>query len=139
MLIALDDSSQLGVLHLVGSAPSLLAHLLPLDLPDLPARSEGSSVHISSIAFDCMAGKLAVACADGDDPYARHAVCVYALQSSPVYLAKPLGHVQPPADTGSTASPCKLQVAFRPAPGSAQPRSVLAITWQDGSVALASV
>ena len=139
VLIALDESSQLGVLHLVGSAPSLLAHLLPLDLPDLPAPS-GGVVTISSLALDSKAGKLAVACTAADAGAAAvHAVCLYALQASPVYLAKSVGRVLPPADVASSPPQCKLQVALRPGLVDGQNRSVIAITWHDGSVALASV
>ena len=143
MLIALEASSQLGVLHLVGSAPSLLAHLLPLELPkplkDLPAAS-WSSACISSIAYDSNAGKLAVGCsvaADTGSDAPRHLVCVYCLQSSPVYVAELRGAVQPPAAQSRAAPRCKLQVAMRPVDG--QKRSIVAVTWPDESMALASV
>ena len=143
VLVALEASSQLGVLHLVGSAPSLLAHLLPLDLPK-PLGAElsdasWSAACISSIAYDSNAGKLAVACSFAADigvpPH--HLVCVYGVESSPVYVAKLRGSVQPPAARARLAPCCKSQVALRPVDG--QNRSTIAITWPDGSVALASV
>jgi len=144
VLIALDASSQLGVLHLVGSAPSLLAHLLPLDLPkplgDVLPDASWSAACISSLAYDSIAGKLAVACSLGVDigtDAPRHLVCVYGVESSPVYVAKLRGSVHPPAAQARPAPRCKLQVALRPVDG--QKRSIIAITWPDESVALASV
>ena len=144
MLIALDATSQLGVLHLVGSAPSLLAHLLPLDLPkplkELPDAS-WSAACISSIAYDSAAGKLAVACSflTGDGTAAlHHLVCVYGLQSSPVYQAELRKYVEPPADAAPEPR-CKMQVVIRPCSADKQKRGVIAIAWQDGSVAVESV
>jgi hypothetical protein len=139
VLIALDGSGQLGVLHMVGSAPSLLAHLLPIDLPVLSALKCGA-VHISSLAFDSAACKLAVACttAAGDGEAVQHMVYVFALQSSPVYLAKPLETLQSPADAALAGPQCKMNVVFRPR-ADGQLRNVLTITWQDGSAMLACV
>ena len=141
VLIALDGSGQLGVLqHMVGSAPSLLAHLLPIDLPVLSVRKCGD-VRISSLAFDSAACKLAVACtaALGDSGAVEHLVYVYALQSSPEYLAKLLGTMQPPVDAALAVPQCKMQAVIRPGGPDRQLRSVLTVTWQDGSVALATV
>ena len=143
MIIALEASSQLGVLHLVGSAPSLLAHLLPLELPkplkDLPDESWCAAC-ISSIAYDSTAGKLAVGCsvaADTSTDAPRHLACIYGVQASPVYVAELCGSVLPPAAQARAAPRSKLQVAMRPLDG--QKRSILVVAWPDESVALASV
>ena len=136
VLIALDRSGQLGVLHLVGSAPSLLAHLLPIDLPVLSAMPSGA-VHISSLAFDIAARKLAVACtAPGEEGDTESKVYLYDLQSSPVYLARLLQTVQSPAAAGL---PRKVHVAIRPGVKDEQMRTAMTITWEDCSVASASV
>ena len=139
VLIALEGSGQLGVLHLVGSAPSLLAHLLPIDLPSL-SHFRAELVHISSVAFDSAACKLAVACTIevGEDRSPESLVYLYTLQSSPVYLAKLLGTVKPPAGAARAVPQRRVQVAMRPVVKGEQMRNVT-ITWQDGSVALASV
>jgi hypothetical protein len=135
VLIALSGSKQLAVLHFVGSAPSLLAHLLPLELPGV-AQCDGTL--ISSIAFDSAAGRLAVACSTRGAA-AQHWVCTYALQAAPVYVAKPVGPVlhAPAGGSCNGSRAAHAAVAFQRCAVESQRRCLLAISWPDGTVALA--
>ncbi len=134
VFLALSGSQRLAVLHFVGSAPSLLAHLLPLDLPGVPL-----GTCITSIAFDSNTEKLAVAgmTASADD---APSAWLFAVQTSPVYLAKLLGAVTSPA--ASARADAAVGVAFRPAAiARAEERvaaSALAIAWPGGTVSLAA-
>ena len=140
-LITLSGSLQIAVLHFVGGAPSLLAHLLPLELPGI---EQSRCTSISSVAFDSDSGRLAVACttAGGDGLPAEHAVCVFAVQSSPVFQARMLGRVLPPPDR-LAAGASQAGVAFRPrAAGRAEQQvgpCALAVSWPNGAVSLAAV
>lgn len=127
LLIALSDTPQMAVLHFVGGPPSLLAHLLPLDLPGLDAR-----VRISGIALDSGAQQLAVACVcDRGDQEAW--VGVFALKSSPVFAAQPTGKVLQPAAARlqQTHGQALAGVAFRPmaAASTRAADASLAVSW----------
>ena len=145
VFLALSGSLQIAALHFVGSAPSLLAHLLPLELPGLV--SEPPGLRITSLAFDSTAGKMAVACTadETDDAPAAHMACVYQVQCSPVVVAKPLGRVASPPADHTAAMRGVAGVAFRAgasAPTNARAQSAastLAVSWPDGSVSLAAV
>jgi hypothetical protein len=135
VLVALSGSLQVAVLHFVSAAPSLLAHLLPLELPGI---AERGTARIASIALDAGGTKLAVACAAKEDGVVPHWVRAYALQSSPVYAAKLIGEIVPPPSAADEAAPGSPAVAFRRrGAAEAVENAALAISWPGGAVTLA--
>ena len=147
VLLALSGSLQVAVLHFVSDAPSLLANLMPLDLP-----GSGEAERISSLAYHSVAQRLAVGYAGADE---SHWVAVFEVQTSPVFKARHLGRVLPPAaehraprhSTASGAAPMRVGFWRSAVPpdervrSAAQPPAVaaasqLAVTWDNGAVTL---
>ncbi|QHO17884.1 Aladin [Arachis hypogaea] len=82
ILLAFSDSSTLGSVHFASKPPSLDAHLLPVDLPEILSlirRSKG----IEKIAWDDSGERLALSFKDGEDIY-RGLIAIYDTRRTPL-------------------------------------------------------
>ncbi|KAF7116604.1 hypothetical protein RHSIM_RhsimUnG0020600 [Rhododendron simsii] len=84
ILIAFSDSSTLGSIHFASNPPSLDAHLLPVDLPEV--KSLTHSRGIEKIAWDGSGERLAISYKDGDDLY-KGLIAVYDVRRSKLISA----------------------------------------------------
>ncbi|KAH8485872.1 hypothetical protein H0E87_027347 [Populus deltoides] len=84
ILIAFSGSLTLGSIHFSSKPPSLDAHLLPVDLPEITTMmgSEG----IEKIAWDASGERLAVSYKGGDDNY-KGLVAIYDVRRTPLISA----------------------------------------------------
>ncbi|KAL9273288.1 Aladin-like protein [Drosera capensis] len=84
ILVAFSESSTLGSIHFAAKPPSLDAHLLPVDLPEVT--SLPVSQRIEKIAWDGSGERLAVSFKDGDGPY-RGLIAIYDVRRTPLVSA----------------------------------------------------
>ncbi|KAH8485871.1 hypothetical protein H0E87_027347 [Populus deltoides] len=95
ILIAFSGSLTLGSIHFSSKPPSLDAHLLPVDLPEITTMmgSEG----IEKIAWDASGERLAVSYKGGDDNY-KGLVAIYDVRRTPLISASLVGFIRGPGD-----------------------------------------
>ncbi|KAG5556055.1 hypothetical protein RHGRI_006621 [Rhododendron griersonianum] len=84
ILISFSDSSTLGSIHFASNPPSLDAHLLPVDLPEV--KSLTHSRGIEKIAWDGSGERLAVSYKDGDELY-KGLIAIYDVRRSKLISA----------------------------------------------------
>ncbi|XP_057971493.1 aladin [Malania oleifera] len=95
ILIAFSQSSILGSLHFAAKPPSLDAHLLPVDLPEI-ASLTGSEA-IEKISWDASGERLALSYKGGDELY-KGLVAVYDVRRSPLISASLIGFIRGPGE-----------------------------------------
>ncbi|KAG5054967.1 hypothetical protein JHK85_007477 [Glycine max] len=81
ILLAFSESSTLGSIHFASKPPSLDAHLLPVDLPEILSLT--GSQGIEKIAWDNSGERLAVSFKGGEDIY-RGLIAVYDTRRTPL-------------------------------------------------------
>nr|XP_016461244.1 PREDICTED: aladin-like [Nicotiana tabacum] len=95
ILIAFSESSTLGSIHFATRPPSLDAHLIPVELPEI--QSLTGSRGIDKMAWDASGERLALSYRDGDDLY-RGLIAIFDVRSSPLISASLVGFVRGPGD-----------------------------------------
>lgn len=95
ILIAFSQSSTLGSIHFASKPPSLDAHLLPVDLPEII--SSTGSQGIEKIAWDASGERLAVSFKGGDELY-RGLIAIYDTRRTPLISASLIGFIRGPGD-----------------------------------------
>lgn len=95
ILIAFSGSLTLGSIHFSSKPPSLDAHLLPVDLPEITTMT--GSEGIEKIAWDASGERLAVSYKGGDDNY-KGLVAIYDVRRSPLISASLVGFIRGPGD-----------------------------------------
>ncbi|GMH20233.1 hypothetical protein Nepgr_022074 [Nepenthes gracilis] len=95
ILVAFSESCTLGSIHFASKPPSLDAHLLPVDLPEITSLA-GSHV-IEKMAWDGSGERLAVSFKNGDDLY-KGLVAVYDVRRTPLVSASLIGFIRGPGD-----------------------------------------
>ncbi|XVF07053.1 hypothetical protein REPUB_Repub06bG0104000 [Reevesia pubescens] len=95
VLLAFSRSSTLGSIHFASKPPSLDAHLLPIELPEIISLS--GSQGIEKIAWDASGERLAVSYKGGDEIY-KGLIAVYDTRRNPLISASLIGFVRGPGD-----------------------------------------
>ncbi|CAH9112608.1 unnamed protein product [Cuscuta epithymum] len=95
ILIAFSGSSTLGSIHFSTKPPSLDAHLIPVDLPEI--QSITGSVGVERIAWDASGERLAVSYKDGEEPY-KGLIAIYDVRRTPLISASLIGFIRGPGD-----------------------------------------
>ncbi|XVE60937.1 hypothetical protein DITRI_Ditri06bG0000900 [Diplodiscus trichospermus] len=95
VLLAFSQSSKLGSIHFASKPPSLDAHLLPVDLPEIISLT--GSQGIEKIAWDASGERLAVSYKGGDDIY-KGLIAIYDTRRSPLISASLIGFIRGPGD-----------------------------------------
>uniref|UniRef100_A0A803LT93 Aladin n=1 Tax=Chenopodium quinoa TaxID=63459 RepID=A0A803LT93_CHEQI len=84
ILLSFSNSSTLGSVHFASKPPSLVAHLLPVDLPEISTRT--NSQQIEKIAWDASGERLAISFKEGDELY-RGLIAIYDVRRTPLIAA----------------------------------------------------
>ncbi|KAG8645620.1 aladin isoform X1 [Manihot esculenta] len=95
ILIAFSGSATLGSIHFASKPPSLDAHLLPVDLPEIMSLT--GSHGIEKIAWDASGERLAVSYKGGDDVY-KGLIAIYDARRTPLISASLIGFIRGPGD-----------------------------------------
>ncbi|XP_058205296.1 aladin [Rhododendron vialii] len=95
ILVSFSDSSTLGSIHFASNPPSLDAHLLPVDLPEV--KSLTHSRGIEKIAWDGSGERLAVSYKDGDELY-KGLIAIYDVRRSKLISASLIGFIRGPGN-----------------------------------------
>ncbi|KAL5134640.1 Aladin [Glycine soja] len=117
ILLAFSESSTLGSIHFASKPPSLDAHLLPVDLPEILSLT--GSQGIEKIAWDNSGERLAVSFKGGEDIY-RGLIAVYDTRRTPLISTSLIG----PGD-----NPKPISFSFH---GKFKQGPLLSVCWSSG-------
>ncbi|KAG5252639.1 aladin-related family protein [Salix suchowensis] len=95
ILIAFSGSLTLASIHFSSKPPSLDAHLLPVELPEITTMT--GSEGIEKIAWDASGERLAVSYKGGDDNY-KGLVAIYDVRRTPLISASLVGFIRGPGE-----------------------------------------
>ncbi|KAK4485619.1 hypothetical protein RD792_008262 [Penstemon davidsonii] len=95
ILLSFSESSALGSVHFASRPPSLDAHLIPVELPEIKPLT-GSQV-IEKIAWDASGERLAVSYRDGDELY-RGLVAIFDVKRTQLISTSLIGFIRGPGD-----------------------------------------
>ncbi|BBH07019.1 Transducin/WD40 repeat-like superfamily protein [Prunus dulcis] len=95
ILLAFSKSSTLGSIHFASKPPSLDAHLLPVELPEIMSLTNSQTTE--KIAWDASGERLAVSFKDGDELY-RGLIAIYDVRRTPLISASLIGFIRGPGD-----------------------------------------
>ncbi|KAK6942094.1 hypothetical protein RJ641_027471, partial [Dillenia turbinata] len=95
ILVAFSKATALGSIHFASKPPSLDAHLLPVDLPEIVSLTESDG--IDKIAWDASGERLALSYKGGDELY-RGLVAIYDVRRTPLISASLIGFIRGPGD-----------------------------------------
>ncbi|KAF6151896.1 hypothetical protein GIB67_010470 [Kingdonia uniflora] len=96
VLVAFSESVILGSIHFSSRPPSLDAHLLPVDLPELASLTGCRGVE--KIAWDASGERLAVYCKGGDEIYSG-LIAIYDVRRTPLIFASLIGFIRGPGES----------------------------------------
>ncbi|KAJ4706950.1 Aladin [Melia azedarach] len=95
ILLAFAGSLTLGSIHFASKPPSLDAHLLPVDLPEIISLT--GSHGIEKVAWDASGERLAVSYKGGDDIY-KGLIAIYDARRTPLISVSLIGFIRGPGD-----------------------------------------
>ncbi|RWR74834.1 aladin isoform X2 [Cinnamomum micranthum f. kanehirae] len=95
ILIAFSESITLASIHFASKPPSLDAHLLPVDLPEIVTAT--GSAGIEKIAWDASGERLAV-CYKGSNEMYSGLIAVYDTRRTPIVSASLIGFIRGPGE-----------------------------------------
>ncbi|KAL2480826.1 Aladin [Abeliophyllum distichum] len=95
ILIACSESSTLGSIHFTSKPPSLDAHPLPVELPEIESLT--GSRAIEKIAWDASGERLAVSYRDGDELY-KGLIAIFDVKRAPLIATSLIGFIRGPGD-----------------------------------------
>ncbi|KAK0596478.1 hypothetical protein LWI29_016044 [Acer saccharum] len=95
MLLAFSGSLTLGSIHFASKPPSLDAHLVPVDLPEIVSLT--GSQGIEKIAWDASGERLAVSYKGGDDIY-NGLIAIYDVRRAQLISVSLIGFIRGPGD-----------------------------------------
>ncbi|KAL5744987.1 hypothetical protein ACOSP7_026133 [Xanthoceras sorbifolium] len=95
MLLAFSGSLTLGSVHFASKPPSLDAHLVPVDLPEIVSLT--GSQGIEKIAWDASGERLAVSYKGGDDIY-NGLIAIYDVRRTQLISLSLIGFIRGPGD-----------------------------------------
>ncbi|KAL8172214.1 hypothetical protein V2J09_024018 [Rumex salicifolius] len=121
ILVSFSESASLGSIHFASKPPSLDAHLLRVDLPEIPSLT--GSQKIEKIAWDASGERLAVSYKDGDELY-MGLIAVYDVRRTPLISVSLVGFIRGP---GENTKPLALSFhnKFKQGP-------LLSVCWSSG-------
>ncbi|KAI3968955.1 hypothetical protein MKX01_001432 [Papaver californicum] len=96
ILLAFSESVALGSIHFASKPPSLDAHLLPVELPEVGSLI--NSKGIEKISWDASGERLAVSYKGGDEKYLG-LIAIYDVRRSPLITASLIGFVRGPGES----------------------------------------
>uniref|UniRef100_A0A2N9GYI8 Reverse transcriptase zinc-binding domain-containing protein n=1 Tax=Fagus sylvatica TaxID=28930 RepID=A0A2N9GYI8_FAGSY len=121
ILIAFSGSSTLGSIHFASKPPSLDAHLLAVDLPEILSLT--GSQGIEKIAWDASGERLAVSYKGGDELY-RGLIAIYDARRTPLLSASLIGFIRGPGENPKPRS-FSFHDKFKQGP-------LLSVCWSSG-------
>ncbi|KZV48770.1 aladin-like [Dorcoceras hygrometricum] len=121
ILLSFSESSTLGSIHFASKAPSLDAHLIPVELAQIKSLT-GSQV-IKNIAWDASGERLAVSYVDGGDLY-KGLVALFDVKRTPLISTSLIGFIRGPGD-----NPKPLAFSFY---NKFRHGSLLSVSWSTG-------
>ncbi|XP_051141521.1 aladin [Andrographis paniculata] len=95
ILLSFSESSTLGSIHFASKPPSLDAHLIPVELPEIKSLTD--SHRIEKIAWDASGERLAVSYRDGDEIY-KGLIAIYDVKRTPLISTSLIGFIRGPGD-----------------------------------------
>ncbi|KAK4432025.1 Aladin [Sesamum alatum] len=95
ILLSFSESSILGSIHFASKPPSLDAHLIPVELPEIKSLTD--SCIIEKIAWDASGERLAVSYRDGDELY-KGLIAIFDVKRSPLISTSLIGFIRGPGD-----------------------------------------
>ncbi|CAN1748960.1 AAAS [Linum perenne] len=98
ILLAFSGSLTLGSVHFSSKPPSLDAHLLPVDLPEIMSLT--GSHGIDKVAWDAACERLAVSYKGGDEAY-NGLIAIYDTRRTPLISASLIGFIRGPGENPS--------------------------------------
>ncbi|CAI9301461.1 unnamed protein product [Lactuca saligna] len=122
ILIAFSESLTLGSVHFATKPPSLDAHLLPVDLPEL--KSLTNSGGIEKIAWDATGERLAVSYKDGNEVY-KGLIAIYDVKRATIITPSLIGFIRGPGE-----DPKPLTFSFH---DKYKQGPLLSVVWSTGS------
>ncbi|KAJ0977961.1 hypothetical protein J5N97_013435 [Dioscorea zingiberensis] len=94
ILLAFSESTTLGSVHFASRPPSLDAHLLPVELPEIALTG---SHGIEKIAWDASGERLALSFQGGDDMY-NGLIAIYDIRRAPLISTSLVGFIRGPGE-----------------------------------------
>ncbi|KAF8102087.1 hypothetical protein N665_0201s0374 [Sinapis alba] len=101
ILISFSKSLTLGSVHFSSKPPSLDAHLLPVELPEIASLT--GSEGIKKIAWDASGERLVVSFKGGDENY-KGLIAIYDTRRTPIVSASLVGFIRGPGDNPEALS-----------------------------------
>ncbi|XP_065853611.1 aladin [Euphorbia lathyris] len=121
ILIAFSGSPTLASVHFASKPPSLDAHLLPVDLPEIISLT--GSQGIEKVAWDGSGERLAISYKGGYDAY-KGLIAVYDARRTPLISASLIGFIRGPGDSTKPIA-FSFHSKFRQGP-------LLSVCWSSG-------
>ncbi|PIA41922.1 hypothetical protein AQUCO_02100037v1 [Aquilegia coerulea] len=121
ILIAFSESLTLGSIHFASRPPSLDAHLLPVDFPELVSLT--GSQGIDKIAWDASGECLALSCKGGNEMYSG-LIAVYDVRRTPLISKSLIGFIRGPGESSKPLA-FSFQSKFKQGP-------LLSVCWSSG-------
>lgn len=121
VLLAFSESSTLGSIHFASKPPSLVAHLVPVDLPEMATIT--ASQKIEKIAWDASGERLAISFKEGDELY-QGLIALYDVRRTSLIAASLIGFIRGPGD-----NPKPLAFAFH---NKFKQGPLLSVCWSTG-------
>ncbi|KAK6151372.1 hypothetical protein DH2020_014007 [Rehmannia glutinosa] len=95
ILLSFSESSALGSIHFASKPPSLDAHLIPVELPEIKSLTD--SQVIEKIAWDASGERLAVSYRDGDELY-KGLIAIFDVKRTPLISTSLIGFIRGPGE-----------------------------------------
>lgn len=121
VLLAFSESSTLGSIHFASKPPSLVAHLVPVDLPEMATIT--ASQKIEKIAWDASGERLAISFKEADELY-QGLIAIYDVRRTSLIAASLIGFIRGPGD-----NPKPLAFAFH---NKFKQGPLLSVCWSTG-------
>ncbi|XP_018489100.2 aladin [Raphanus sativus] len=121
ILISFSKSLTLGSVHFSSKPPSLDAHLLPVELPELASLT--GSEGIKKMAWDASGERLAVSFKGGDENY-KGLIAIYDTRRTPIVSASLVGFIRGPGENPEALS-LSFHDKFKQGP-------LLSVCWSTG-------
>lgn len=121
VLLGFSKSMTLGSIHFSSRFPSLDAHLLPVELPEIAALT--GSHGIEKIAWDASGERLALSYKGGDELYSG-LIAVYDIRRAPLVSSSLVGFIRGPGE-----KPTPLAFAFN---NKFKQGPLLSVCWSSG-------
>ncbi|KAG2614698.1 aladin-like isoform X2 [Panicum virgatum] len=120
-LVSFSNSTTLGSIHFSSKPPSLDAHLLPVELPEISSLIVSRG--IEKLAWDASGERLALSFKDGNEMY-RGLVAVYDVRRSPLVSVSLVGFIRGPGE-GAKPLAFAFHNKFKQGP-------LLSVCWSSG-------